>query len=190
MRLLSMRAFTPQRRFILVAGLTVVLLSAALAGALLIPASPGASAGENDPGGGRNSLKLPRFASLRAAEVNMRTGPGTRYPVEWVYVQRNMPVEITAEFDVWRKVRDVDGTEGWVHQSMLTGKRTVMVRDGLEPLRRDPEAGSPAIARIEPKVIGKLLSCRDAWCKVEISGLRGWMERKHLFGVFANEKVE
>lgn len=190
MRLLPMFASTPQSRFVITAILAVVLLAAGMAAALLIPAGPGASAGENGAVGGRADQKLPRFASLRASEVYMRTGPGTRYPVEWVYVQRNMPVEITAEFDVWRKVRDIDGTEGWMHQSMLTGKRTVMVRDGLEPLRRDPDAGSPAIARVEPKVIGKLLSCSNAWCQVEISGLRGWMEEKHLFGVFPNEKVE
>jgi len=164
------------------------ILTALLAAALLAAVPAGAA--ENDPGSGRTSLKLPRFASLRAAEVNVRTGPGTRYPVEWVYVQRSLPVEITAEFDVWRKIRDVDGTEGWVHQSMLTGKRTVMVRDALEPMRRNPAADSPAIARVEPKVVGRLLNCRDDWCRVEISGLRGWMQRKHLFGVFPDEKVE
>lgn len=161
----------------------------ALLAAILLASTP-AGAGENDPAGGRTSLKLPRFAALRSAEVNVRTGPGTRYPVEWVYKQRNVPVEITAEFDVWRKIRDFDGTEGWVHQSMLTGRRTVMVRDGIEPMRRDPSAAAPAIARVEPKVIGRLLSCHDEWCRVEITGLRGWIERRHLFGVFPDEKVE
>jgi SH3-like domain-containing protein len=190
MRPLSMPAFTSRRSFVFAALLTVTLLAAAMTAGLLMPSRTAVSTGENDPGGGRTSLKLPRFASLRAAEVNMRTGPGTRYPVEWVYVQRSLPVEITAEFDVWRKIRDADGTEGWVHQSMLTGRRTIMVRDGIEPLRRDPEAGSPAIARVEPKVIGRLLNCKDAWCRVEIAGLRGWMERKHLFGILPGEKIE
>jgi SH3-like domain-containing protein len=190
MRPPAMPAFESKRKLILAVVLTVVLLAAAMTTALMIPVGGSAGAGENDSGGGRTSLKLPRFASLRASVVNMRTGPGTRYPVEWVYIQRSLPVEITAEFDVWRKIRDADGTEGWVHQSMLTGKRTVMVRDGLEPLRRDPEADSPAIARVEPKVIGRLLSCGDAWCRVEISGLRGWMERRHLFGILPGEKIE
>ena len=70
-------------------------------------------------------LPVPRFVSLRSAEVNVRTGPGTRYPVEWVFVKRDIPVEITAEFDTWRRIRDWEGTEGWVHQSMLSGKRAI-----------------------------------------------------------------
>lgn len=165
------------------------ILSAALA-LLLAMASAQAVAAEDDPGGGRSNLKVPRFASLRATEVNLRTGPGLRYPVEWILMQRAMPVEITSEFENWRKIRDYEGTEGWVHQSMLTGRRTVMVRGGMTTLRREAAADSPAIARVEPKVVGRLLSCGGAWCRVEIAGLRGWMQRARLFGVYADEKLD
>ena len=156
----------------------------------LAVAAGAARAAEDDPGEVRPNPKLPRFASLRADEVNLRTGPGKRYPVDWVLVRRAMPVEITAEFDTWRKIRDVEGTEGWVHQSMLTGRRTVVVDGGLTPLRREAAADSPAIARVEPRVIGQLLACNKTWCRVEIAGLRGWMPRARLFGVYPDEKVE
>ena len=120
----------------------------------------------------------------------MRTGPGVRYPVEWVFVYRNMPVEIIAEFDTWRKVRDWQGTVGWVHRSMLSGRRSIIVREGLQPLRRDAAPDARVIARIEKKVIGRLLKCRGAWCRVEISGLRGWMRRDQFWGVYPKEKID
>jgi SH3-like domain-containing protein len=148
-----------------------------------------ARAAEGDPGG-RSGLKVPRFASLRAPEVNLRTGPGVRYPVDWVLSYRGMPVEITNEFDTWRKVRDWQGTEGWVHQSMLSGRRTVIVRAGVAPMRREPSSGAAVVARVQRKVLGRLLSCQGAWCRVEVSGLRGWMQRSAIFGVYPKEKIE
>ena len=134
--------------------------------------------------------KLPRFASVRAAEVNVRTGPGVRYPVEWVFVYRNMPVEIVAEFDTWRKVRDWDGTEGWVHRSMLSGRRSAIVTGGQQALRRFAEAKSGMVARVDERVVGKLIKCRDNWCRLEIAGRRGWMQRDHLWGVYKGEKIK
>ncbi len=134
--------------------------------------------------------KLPRFASVRAGEVNVRTGPGVRYPVEWVFVYRNMPVEIVAEFDTWRKVRDWDGTEGWIHRSMLSGSRTMIVVGGTRPIRRNAEASSDVVAQVEERVIGRLLDCMAGWCRVEVSGMRGWMSRNHIWGGYSKEKVE
>lgn len=145
----------------------------------MLTASPAAWAGE-----------VPRFASLRAAEVNLRTGPGVRYPVEWVYVRRDLPVEITAEFATWRKVRDRAGTVGWVHQSMLSGRRTMIVTGGRQPLYRDADAESAVLAMVEPKVIGRLMRCAETWCRVEIAGLRGWLRRDRLWGVHRGEKFE
>jgi SH3-like domain-containing protein len=136
-----------------------------------------------------SGLPLPRFASLRAAEVNVRTGPGMRYPVEWVFVYRNMPVEIVAEFDTWRKIRDWEGAEGWVHQQMLSGRRTVMIRTGPQPMRREPDENAPVVARIEARVIGRLQQCRESWCRVEVSGFTGWMQRDQFWGVYADEAV-
>ena len=137
-----------------------------------------------------NRSKIPRFASVRSAEVNVRTGPGMRYPVEWVFVYRNMPVEIVAEFDTWRKVRDWDGTEGWVHRSMLSGRRSVIVTGGRRALRRISEAKSPVVARVDERVVGKLIACKETWCRLEIAGRRGWMRRSYIWGVYKGENLK
>ncbi len=132
---------------------------------------------------GRTGLPLPRFVSLRAAKVNLRTGPGIRYPIDWVYQRPGLPVEVIDEFDTWRRIRDHEGTVGWVHQSMLRGKRTVLLRDRLRVLRQRPEDGTPAVARLEPGVIAELDRCAGAWCRIEVEGLEGWIRRNEIYGV-------
>ena len=133
---------------------------------------------------------LPRFASIRAGEANLRTGPGKRYPVEWVLVKRHMPVEIVAEFENWRQVRDISGTVGWVHRSMLSGRRTMVVMGGQQRLHRGPSADSEVVALVDSKVVGKLLSCNETWCRIEVAGMRGWMRRDRLWGIRRGEKLE
>jgi SH3-like domain-containing protein len=143
------------------------------------------------PGGVRRTgLPLPRFASLRAAKVNLRAGPGVRYPVEWVYQRRGLPVMITAEFDAWRKIRDWRGTVGWIHRSMLTGKRTVITTGNQVVLRRKPSKDSAPVGRAEAGVIARVLACEDDWCQVEAGGIRGWGQRKALWGTLAQEKFK
>jgi SH3-like domain-containing protein len=133
--------------------------------------------------------KVPRFASLRADTVNLRTGPGERYPVEWVYQRKGLPVEVTAQSDVWRRVRDPDGTEGWVHERMLTSRRSVVVTGAPRTLRSDPDPAAHAVARVEPGVIARLLECKGAWCRVESQGIKGWLPRAEFWGVFPDETV-
>lgn len=160
-------------------GIRVVALSIAAAVLLSGPLSALAQTG----------LPLPRYASLRASKVHLRTGPGVRYPVEWVFVYRSMPVEIVAEFENWRKVRDWQGTEGWVHRTMLSGTRTAIVTGGIQPLRRDPDTGAPLIARVEEKVVGRLVECTGDWCRIEIGKRRGWIRRDHVWGVYDGESI-
>ena len=134
------------------------------------------------------SLPVPRFVSLRSDEVNVRTGPGVRYPIDWVFVRKTMPVEVLAEVDTWRKVRSLDGTEGWVHQSMLTGRRTaIIVGAETRSLYKRNDPTTPPIAQLEPGVIGSLLECRDAWCRLEVAGQKGWLPRDQLWGVLPSE---
>ena len=133
-------------------------------------------------------LPVPRFVSLRSDEVNVRTGPGVRYPIDWVFVRKTMPVEVLAEVDTWRKVRSLDGTEGWVHQSMLTGRRTaVIIGSETRSLYRRNDPTTPTVAQLEPGVIGTLLECRDAWCRLEVDGQKGWLPRDQLWGVLPSE---
>jgi SH3-like domain-containing protein len=145
-----------------------------------------ATAGADRPPG-QTGLPLPRFVSLRAAKVNLRTGPGIRYPIDWVYQRRGLPVEVIGEFDTWRRIRDHEGTVGWVHQSMLRGTRTVLLRDRLRVLRQNPEDGAPAVARLEPGVIGELDRCAGAWCRIQVEGRKGWIGRNEVYGVGAED---
>ncbi|MEO8559817.1 MAG: SH3 domain-containing protein [Rhodospirillales bacterium] len=137
-----------------------------------------------------SGLPVPRFASMRSDDVNVRSGPGTRYPVEWVFQRKNMPVEVVGEFDTWRKIRDWQGTTGWVHQSMLVGKRMVVVAGKQVSLLRTPENDSAPVARIEASVQGELLSCKGGWCRVRVNDYKGWLTRKDIWGVYADEKIE
>lgn len=155
---------------------------------LLVTAMPRTLAAQEKGSG----LPLPRFVSLRSSEINLRTGPGVQYPVDWVYNRKDLPVEVIAEYDTWRKIRDWQGTQGWVHQSMLSGQRTVIIIGEIRTLHSEPEAGASAIAQAEASVIGKLLQCPNqlAWCKVEVDGFEGWIKRVEIWGLNRNEVVE
>lgn len=134
------------------------------------------------PPSGRSGLPVPRFVSLRAPKVNMRTGPGVRYPIDWVYSRSGLPLEVVDEFETWRRVRDWEGSLGWMHQSMLSGERTAMIVDKQRLLRREPEAGASGLALVEAGVIGRLTGCDGAWCRIEIKGFDGWLRRDEIFG--------
>ncbi|MGQ0675478.1 MAG: SH3 domain-containing protein, partial [Rhodospirillales bacterium] len=163
--------------------------AAALALAAMLCAAPGPGFAQNDKAdkGG----KLPRYASLRSGEVNVRTGPGPRYPVEWVLTRRNMPVEVIAEFDTWRQVRDRENTLGWVHQAMLSAQRYVMIMaDEMQPLLRRPDDAGPAVAMLEPGVVAQLLQCDPQWCRLQANRVSGWVKRKSIWGVYPDEDVK
>lgn len=138
---------------------------------------------------GRTGLPLPRFVSLRAAEVNLRTGPGIRYPIDWVYHRRGLPVEVIDEFETWRRIRDHEGTVGWVHQTMLDGQRRVLVTGGLVVLRRSPDAAGDGVARLEPGVSGRLDGCRKRWCQITVDSFTGWLEYDSLYGLYPGEEA-
>jgi len=134
-------------------------------------------------------LPLPRFVSLRSDTVYVRSGPGMRYPVKWVYQRREYPLQITQEFDTWRKVRDIDMEEGWVHQSLLSGNRHVLIRgDGPATMYRKPASDARAVAQVEPGVVAKFDECEDTWCKVSVSGYEGWLLKDLLWGVYEHEE--
>ena len=162
----------------------IVIGAAALAAIALVPAWR-ADAAEPE-----SKLPVPRFVSLHADKVNLRTGPGDRYPIEWVLIRKDMPVEIVAEFEHWRRIRDVDGTEGWVHERMLQGRRGVMITGAVRPLRRQPIANAGIIARAEPGVVARLLECQGPWCRVDAGEATGWVRRDEVWGVFPDETVE
>jgi len=156
------------------------------------PAPPPAEAAPAEPAKGTaTGNPLPRFASLRTDEVNLRRGPGTRYPIDWVYKRRDLPVEIEREFEVWRLIVDPDGVKGWVHQATLTGRRSFIVTGAERTLRRDASDTSAAVAVLKPGVIGRLRSCGAGsdWCQVQVGDYRGYLRRGDLWGTLPGEAV-
>lgn len=155
-----------------------------------VESAPAAAASAPAPEG-TSGLPLPRFVSLRSDQVNMRAGPGARYPVDWVYMRRELPVEVIQEYETWRKIRDPDGAEGWVHQSMLTGRRTIMVRKDKAMLRRTADDTASAAAYLSQGVVGKLLQCPKGsdYCRVEVEGYQGWLRRNELWGAYKAEAI-
>ena len=159
-----------------------------LGAALVVFILGGASPATSDTGG-VTDLPLPRFASLRDDVVNLRFGPGMEYPVKWVYVRRGLPVEVTAEYDNWRRIREIDGTTGGILRSLLIGQRTVLVAGNVRTLYDEPNTASHAVLRAEPHVLGLLRSCAGAWCRVEIGETKAYIERTHIWGVYAGETI-
>jgi SH3-like domain-containing protein len=142
--------------------------------------------------GESSKLPLPRFASMAADKIYARTGPGTRYPVKWVYHRKNMPIEVIREFDTWRKIRDIDGEESWVHQSLLSGRRFAILSES-DPviLQKTTEIDSRPVAKIEPQAILRIEKCDGkAWCKLSLDGYKGWVVQNMLWGIYDQERIE
>ena len=165
------------------------------------PAPPSSSSSSLPPGtagqaaasrGSVTGLPLPRFAVLRSDDVNLRSGPGTRYPILWVYRRRGLPVEIEREFDVWRLIKDADGIEGWVHEATLSGRRGFLVIGHEQALRAAPDDQAKVLARLAPGVIGRLRHCPQgsAWCEVEVKSYRGYLRRDGFWGTLPDEVIE
>jgi len=142
---------------------------------------------------GPSGLPLPRFVSLKSGKVNLRIGPGLNYPVEWLYLKAGVPMEIIQEYDNWRRVRDAEGAEGWINQSLLSGRRTAVAapwQRGLETellLRADPDTNSRIVAKLEPGVVGTIKACNGNWCEMEFAGHRGWLSQTQIWGAYPGE---
>jgi SH3-like domain-containing protein len=143
-----------------------------------------------------SGLQVPRFVSLKSDRVNVRAGPTKDHHVAWIFTRAGLPVEITAEFDNWRRVRDWEGSEGWVYHSLLSGRRTALVsanpraKDGLLALRGGPREQEEVVARLQPGVAAAVKTCNGTWCRIAGEGFDGWIEQERLWGVYPNEKVE
>ena len=190
------------------AGWTALVAAVVMAGSSAVSAPAQETAAEDEPNEQSTKaeatgvLPLPRFVSLRADTVNLRSGPGVRYPVAWVYVRRGLPVEVIAEYETWRQIRDIDGAEGWVHQSMLSARRTAIVRKrgaakdprtmGLVPLLKTNTVPTETVASLEPGVVVTVQRCPadTAECRVEIDGHQGWLTRDVLWGVQPTETID
>lgn len=137
-----------------------------------------------------NVRKLPRFASIAKDEIFVRTGPSLQYPIRWVYQKRGIPVEIIREYDTWRQVRDMDGSTGWVHHAMLSGYRNAIVQvdEGVTLTKSDTATSAPVV-RLEKGVIVAIDECQAEWCRVKISGFKGWAPRASFWGIYPSEEI-
>jgi SH3-like domain-containing protein len=164
---------------------TTKRMNALAVAALLLGCTAGLGFGDDKP-----ALPVPRFVSIRFSEVRVRVGPGKQYPVAWLFQKQNLPVEITQEFDNWRKIRDPDGTAGWVNAAELQGRRFIVVEGAVRAVRGDPAADATVVARAEPGVVGRLDKCPPEsieWCEVEVGDVRGWLRRSEIWGVYPQE---
>jgi SH3-like domain-containing protein len=145
--------------------------------------------------GSQSGLSVPRFVSLKSDKVNVRRGPSTDQAIVWVFARAGLPVEVIAESDNWRRVRDSEGADGWVFHSLLSGRRTVLI----SPWSKDKESvtmhagrssSSRAVAQLQSGVIGNVISCDGGWCELTVDDYDGYVEQNKLWGVYRGEKVE
>lgn len=144
-------------------------------------------AGAEDVRGTVTNLPIPRFVSIKTDECNVRRGPSLTHRIDWVFQRKGMPVEVTAEYGHWRRVRDRDGAGGWVHYSLLSGVRTVIVDQDMLDLHLGPDETTPVEARVESGVIARLGKCNPDWCRLDAGGYRGWAPKAALWGVKPGE---
>jgi SH3-like domain-containing protein len=132
--------------------------------------------------GRETGFPIPRFVSLKAQTANIRRGPGLDHRIDWVFQRRGMPLRVVAEYDVWRKVEDIDGEGGWIHATLISGTRTVIVTEDISLLER-PDPRGRAVAHIEAQVVAQLEGCEDEWCSVSVDDVQGWAVRRVFWGV-------
>ena len=137
--------------------------------------------------GPETNLPVPRYVSLKASEANVRRGPSLSHRIDWVFTRRNMPLQVIAEYGHWRRVIDRDGQGGWVHYTMLSGARTVLIDGQTTALRSRPDEKSLENAMLEPGVIARLGECNATWCNLTAGGYRGWVPKSVLWGVAEGE---
>jgi SH3-like domain-containing protein len=169
-------------------------LGGAALAAGFVAVQAGFAHGAGEPAGSVSGLPVPRFVSLKSDRVNVRSGPNKDQEVRWVYTRAGMPVEITAEFENWRRIRDWEGAEGWVYHTLVSGKRTAVVvpksKDELVPMYENAEIESAVTARLQSGVLGQLKSCNGTWCEFAGKNFSGWIRQERLWGAYPNEKVE
>lgn len=154
--------------------------------AIAAPAKPA-----RDPSKGAvTNLPIPRYVSLKGNEGNARRGPSLTHRIDWVFTTSGMPLRITAEHENWRRVEDAEGMGGWVHYSLLSGVRSILVTAKMADFHDTPDLRAGVAFQAERGVIGRLLECLPDWCRVKIEGEKGWVQKDALWGVDAGEVVE
>jgi SH3-like domain-containing protein len=145
--------------------------------------------------GSKTSLPVPRFVSLKSDKVNVRKGPSSDQSIVWVFSRAGLPVEVIAESDNWRRVRDSEGADGWVFHSLLSARRTVLVApwakgDERVPLYSSTSTSSRAVAELQSGVLGSVVTCDGSWCELSVDDYSGYVQQDQLWGVYRGEEVK
>ncbi|WP_342360096.1 SH3 domain-containing protein [Terrarubrum flagellatum] len=171
---------------------TCLLCAASLVSAPIAQQSAVAAQGMTT--GSVTGLPTPRYVSLKSDRVNLREGPSKDHRTTWVFQRAGLPVEITGEFETWRRIRDSEGSEGWVLHSLLSGRRTALVspwmKGGTLQLFETSDEKSPVVAQLQPGVLGNVRSCNGRWCRIYGQGFDGWIAQDKLWGVYPQEKLD
>ena len=160
---------------------------AALIVGLMAALLTGTVSAATDERGPVTNLPLPRYVSMKASEGNVRRGPSLTHRIDWIYTRRDMPLEITAEYGHWRRVRDQEGVGGWIHHSLLSGVRTVLIEQDMLELQVRPHETAAVSAELELGVVARLEECLPDWCRLSVAGFRGWAPKSALWGVDPDE---
>ena len=153
-------------------------------------ASPAPVAPRDLSKGSVTNLPIPRFVSLKGNEGNARRGPSLTHRIDWVFTTSGMPVKVTAEHENWRRVEDAEGMGGWVHYALLSGVRAALVTADMAEFRTKPDPQATIAFQAERGVTGRLLECQPDWCRMNIQGEKGWIEKTALWGVIPGEVLE
>jgi SH3-like domain-containing protein len=164
-----------------VSKITLLLIFASV---LIIPL-PGFTQGSQK--GQVTNLPIPRYVSLKVKEANARRGPSLSHKIDWIYKRQNMPLEIYAEYENWRRVRDFEGLGGWVHYTLLSGIRYVLVKSELLEMRLLPSMDAQVIAKVPQHNIATLDKCNKDWCRINDDGYKGWVPKNEIWGVYEDE---
>lgn len=168
----------------------ILVVKSLAMGVAVIMGMTGTASAQEDGRGEVTNLPLPRYVSLKTNEGNARRGPGLTHRIDWVFSRAGMPLRVTAEYENWRRIEDAEGVGGWVHYSLLSGSRTILVTANMMDLRDTPLPDGSIVLRAEAGVIGRLQECNLTWCKLSIDGEKGWAQKSDFWGVDPEESFE
>jgi len=154
----------------------------------LIPAAP--TWGEEKIILGKSGYPVPRYVTLAKDTVNVRTGPGRKYPITWVYKRKGLPLKIVNEYENWRKFIDSEGSSGWIWGPLLSSRRTGLITAKNQILLKQPKEDSDVALKAEAGVIGQIIECKAGWCRLNFNGIKGWLRQDQIWGVFAEETLK
>lgn len=191
-----MQVFAFLKRFFLSVPILFAILALLLTQNMLKAAQPQNNQMASITLGSNSGLPVPRFVSLKSNKVNVRVGPDQeKYKIAWIYQKAGLPVEVIAEYDQWRRIRDANGDQGWINGALLDGQRTAIIapwskQEQFFILRNVAKDDGRLIAQVEAGVIGRIRSCDGTWCEIDIKGYRGWLKQIDLWGVYPKEIIK